>query len=351
MSRLPGIRELFPEHLNSHLYGKEWVQVDTCHCRNCVPQPKRRSASPEAFISKFLDGPQATSNSMDEDTALRLDDIQESLQRQESRCSPSQSQEPFAPVGRHEDLNVTRSTSVSLCTELERRRHSFEQTFWISDVVDRPRQQTRSHTGLNEESASGLSREKSPSSPSNSYKNQHYHSDVKSYSLPMPAKLEMWDEARRHTCSICHKKFNRPSSLRIHETTHTGAKPFRCDWPQCGRLFNVNSNMRRHYRNHIALANGLPRARSRPGGRSTRRRREAYSTHREDHDVSLHSAPYSPSVGEKEEEEPYSPRSLHRSGSSYHEARSLSSNILPPQLRRSGTGVKADDFSDLELSD
>ncbi|EPQ59850.1 hypothetical protein GLOTRDRAFT_91319 [Gloeophyllum trabeum ATCC 11539] len=141
---------------------------------NCVPQPKRRSASPEAFISstsrealifngdnssatfltlaaEFLDGPQATSNSMDEDTALRLDDIQESLQRQESRCSPSQSQEPFAPVGRHEDLNVTRSTSVSLCTELERRRHSFEQTFWISDVVDRPRQQTRSHTGLNEE--------------------------------------------------------------------------------------------------------------------------------------------------------------------------------------------------------
>ncbi|TFK53286.1 hypothetical protein OE88DRAFT_1608428, partial [Heliocybe sulcata] len=55
---------------------------------------------------------------------------------------------------------------------------------------------------------------------------------------------------KRHTCSICHKKFNRPSSLRIHETTHTGAKPFKCDWPQCGRLFNVNSNMRRHYRNH-----------------------------------------------------------------------------------------------------
>jgi hypothetical protein len=25
---------------------------------------------------------------------------------------------------------------------------------------------------------------------------------------------------------------------------------FRCPWPECGREFNVNSNMRRHYRNH-----------------------------------------------------------------------------------------------------
>lgn len=26
---------------------------------------------------------------------------------------------------------------------------------------------------------------------------------------------------------------------------------FKCPWPNCGRKFNVNSNMRRHYRNHI----------------------------------------------------------------------------------------------------
>lgn len=25
---------------------------------------------------------------------------------------------------------------------------------------------------------------------------------------------------------------------------------FRCPWPNCGRAFNVNSNMRRHHRNH-----------------------------------------------------------------------------------------------------
>ncbi|KZT23255.1 hypothetical protein NEOLEDRAFT_1180297 [Neolentinus lepideus HHB14362 ss-1] len=56
---------------------------------------------------------------------------------------------------------------------------------------------------------------------------------------------------KKHTCRICLKRFNRPSSLKIHETTHTGIKPFKCHWEGCGRLFNVNSNMRRHFRNHI----------------------------------------------------------------------------------------------------
>ncbi|KAJ3937187.1 MAG: hypothetical protein NXY57DRAFT_733966 [Lentinula lateritia] len=55
---------------------------------------------------------------------------------------------------------------------------------------------------------------------------------------------------KKHVCNTCHKRFNRPSSLRIHMNTHTGATPFRCPYPNCGREFNVNSNMRRHYRNH-----------------------------------------------------------------------------------------------------
>ncbi|KAF9445503.1 hypothetical protein P691DRAFT_777521 [Macrolepiota fuliginosa MF-IS2] len=60
---------------------------------------------------------------------------------------------------------------------------------------------------------------------------------------------------RKHICRICHKAFNRPSSLKIHYNTHTGATPFRCPWPKCGREFNVNSNMRRHLRNHTANVN------------------------------------------------------------------------------------------------
>ncbi|KIY68986.1 hypothetical protein CYLTODRAFT_421118 [Cylindrobasidium torrendii FP15055 ss-10] len=61
--------------------------------------------------------------------------------------------------------------------------------------------------------------------------------------------------SKRHLCTICNKRFNRPSSLRIHLNTHTGATPFRCPYPECGREFNVNSNMRRHYRNH-SVCNG-----------------------------------------------------------------------------------------------
>ncbi|KAK0183670.1 hypothetical protein F5146DRAFT_941453, partial [Armillaria mellea] len=55
---------------------------------------------------------------------------------------------------------------------------------------------------------------------------------------------------KKHVCTVCNKRFNRPSSLRIHVNTHTGATPFQCPFPGCGRGFNVNSNMRRHYRNH-----------------------------------------------------------------------------------------------------
>ncbi|ETW77047.1 hypothetical protein HETIRDRAFT_18791, partial [Heterobasidion irregulare TC 32-1] len=58
------------------------------------------------------------------------------------------------------------------------------------------------------------------------------------------------DGGKRHTCPHCSKRFNRPSSLGIHVNTHTGAKPFVCPHPGCGRAFNVNSNMRRHHRNH-----------------------------------------------------------------------------------------------------
>ncbi|KAJ7021013.1 hypothetical protein C8F04DRAFT_973326 [Mycena alexandri] len=60
------------------------------------------------------------------------------------------------------------------------------------------------------------------------------------------------DQSKKHVCPTCSKRFNRPSSLRIHINSHTGALPYVCPHPNCGRGFNVNSNMRRHYRNHFA---------------------------------------------------------------------------------------------------
>ncbi|KAI0046318.1 hypothetical protein FA95DRAFT_1494207 [Auriscalpium vulgare] len=61
-------------------------------------------------------------------------------------------------------------------------------------------------------------------------------------------------DGKRHACPHCYKRFNRPSSLEIHINTHTGVRPFRCPHPDCGKDFNVKSNMRRHYKNHFTTA-------------------------------------------------------------------------------------------------
>ncbi|KAI6035854.1 hypothetical protein EDC04DRAFT_2604772 [Pisolithus marmoratus] len=59
----------------------------------------------------------------------------------------------------------------------------------------------------------------------------------------MTSSLSGEGRGKKHQCPHCGKRFNRPSSMKIHVNTHTGAK-------RCGREFNVNSNMRRHWRNH-----------------------------------------------------------------------------------------------------
>lgn len=55
---------------------------------------------------------------------------------------------------------------------------------------------------------------------------------------------------RKHVCEICGKRFTRPSSLQTHSYSHTGEKPFKCDYDGCGRKFSVVSNLRRHKKIH-----------------------------------------------------------------------------------------------------
>ncbi|KAH7099311.1 hypothetical protein BKA62DRAFT_313981 [Auriculariales sp. MPI-PUGE-AT-0066] len=50
----------------------------------------------------------------------------------------------------------------------------------------------------------------------------------------------------RHVCELCHRTFDRPSTLRTHMNAHTGSKPYLCS--KCGRGFGASSNMRRHER-------------------------------------------------------------------------------------------------------
>lgn len=99
--------------------------------------------------------------------------------------------------------------------------------------------------------------------------------ETTSPAAPVSTRRSPSDDERRHACEVCGKAFNRPSSLAIHVNTHTGAKrksvsshnagsradgsfsAFVCPFPGCGRRFNVNSNMRRHLRNHTSPARPL----------------------------------------------------------------------------------------------
>lgn len=55
---------------------------------------------------------------------------------------------------------------------------------------------------------------------------------------------------KNRICPLCHKVFNRPSGLKTHMHIHTGEKPYKCDWPGCGKHFSVRSNMIRHSKIH-----------------------------------------------------------------------------------------------------
>lgn len=68
--------------------------------------------------------------------------------------------------------------------------------------------------------------------------------------VPVSAGSVISSYDSKKTCPICGKQCSRPSTLKTHILIHTGDKPFECQWPSCGRSFNVKSNMLRHFKSH-----------------------------------------------------------------------------------------------------
>ncbi|TFY65756.1 hypothetical protein EVG20_g5333 [Dentipellis fragilis] len=64
------------------------------------------------------------------------------------------------------------------------------------------------------------------------------------------ARADSRRSQKMHECSLCHKRFPRPSGLATHMNTHSGAKPFKCPVSDCAKSFAVRSNAKRHLRTH-----------------------------------------------------------------------------------------------------
>uniref|UniRef100_UPI00398E8C00 zinc finger protein 367-like n=1 Tax=Pristiophorus japonicus TaxID=55135 RepID=UPI00398E8C00 len=56
--------------------------------------------------------------------------------------------------------------------------------------------------------------------------------------------------ASRIRCHICNRVFPREKSLQAHKRTHTGERPYVCDYPSCGRAFVQSGQLKTHQRLH-----------------------------------------------------------------------------------------------------
>jgi len=51
-------------------------------------------------------------------------------------------------------------------------------------------------------------------------------------------------------CHICSRVFPREKSLQAHLRTHTGERPYTCDYPSCSRAFTQSGQLKTHQRLH-----------------------------------------------------------------------------------------------------
>ncbi|NXN30819.1 ZN367 protein, partial [Nycticryphes semicollaris] len=51
-------------------------------------------------------------------------------------------------------------------------------------------------------------------------------------------------------CNVCYRVFPREKSLQAHKRTHTGERPYLCDYPDCGKAFVQSGQLKTHQRLH-----------------------------------------------------------------------------------------------------
>ncbi|XP_076005619.1 zinc finger protein 367 [Genypterus blacodes] len=54
----------------------------------------------------------------------------------------------------------------------------------------------------------------------------------------------------RIRCNMCNRVFPREKSLQAHKRTHTGERPYLCDYPNCAKAFVQSGQLKTHQRLH-----------------------------------------------------------------------------------------------------